>query len=123
MRHALAIAIALALTGGAFDAAAQAAPAAAPWVEATTQLPRTARPSHYTVEVTPHADKMAFDGKVRIDLEVLQPTDTLVLQAAGMRFANSGISAKGGKPMPAQVAVDEANQTASFKFAKPLAPG
>ena len=123
MRHALAVAIALALTGGAFDAAAQAAHAHAPWVEATTQLPRTARPSHYTVEVTPHADTLSFDGKVRIDIEVLQPTDTIVLQAAGMRFTNSAVSAKGGKPMTAQVAVDETNQTASFKLTKPLAPG
>ena len=31
-----------------------------------TQLPRTAIPSHYAVEVTPHADRLAFDGKAAI---------------------------------------------------------
>ena len=58
-------------------------------VQATTQLPRNARPSHYAIEVTPHADKMAFDGKVKISIDVLEPTSTIVLQAVNMTFANS----------------------------------
>ena len=39
-----------------------------------TQLPRTAIPSHYAVEVTPHADRLAFDGKAAIDLKVIKTT-------------------------------------------------
>ena len=39
-----------------------------------TQLPRTAIPSHYAIEVTPHADQLTFDGKVAIDLKVIKPT-------------------------------------------------
>ncbi|WP_425501723.1 M1 family metallopeptidase [Pseudoxanthomonas koreensis] len=97
------------------------APAAS---EVTTQLPRTARPSHYSIEVTPHADRMTFDGKVRIDLDVLVPTDTLVLQAANLEFANGTLAAAGGgRPLPAEVSVDAENQTASFAFGTPLAPG
>ncbi|MDI1253884.1 M1 family metallopeptidase [Thermomonas sp.] len=128
MRRLLVSAIALALTGLASTASAQSAAevsraANPPMVKATSQLPANVRPSHYAIEVTPHADKMAFDGKVRIDLQVLEPTSSIVLQAVNMTFANSTLVAKGGKPMPAKVSVDAGNQTAIFTFEKPLAAG
>ena len=68
MRRLLVSAIAIALAGATLDAAAQtAAPHVAPPVtDATTQLPRNVRPTHYTIAVVPHADKMNFDGKVAI---------------------------------------------------------
>lgn len=126
MRRSLVVAISLALCCVASPAAFAAEPAASAAAsnEITTQLPRTARPDHYRVEITPHAAQMRFDGKVSIDLEVLQPTSSIVLQAAGMRFGKSQLQpAGGGKAMPATVSVDEANQTASFSVAAPLAPG
>ena len=49
----------------AFLRLAPDAPAAAD-AGATTQLPRDVRPTNYDVEVVPHADRMTFDGKVRI---------------------------------------------------------
>ncbi len=122
MRRILVSAIALALASVSMTAVS--AEHVAPLVrDATTQLPRTVRPTHYDVTVTPHADKLAFDGRVGIDLEVLQPTSTIVLQAVNMTFANSTLVAKGGEPMAAKVTVDADNQTASFAFDKPLAPG
>ena len=126
MRRILATAITLALAGASVSAMAQEA-VAAPAAQAasvTTQLPRNATPSHYRVEVTPHAERMVFDGKVGIDLDVLEQTNSITLQAAQMSFSNSAIvAAKGGKPMPATVSVDAEAQTATFTFAKPLAPG
>ena len=108
MRRTLVTAIALVLAGNSMAVSATVAgdgPAASS-AEVTTQLPRTARPSHYAIEVTPHADKMTFDGKVRIDIDVLAPTSTIVLQAANLTFANSTLVAKGGKPQAANVSVD-----------------
>lgn len=126
MRRSLVVAIGIALSCIATPAVFAAEPVAAGVSknETTTQLPRTARPDHYRVEITPHPAQMGFDGKVSIDLEVLQPTSSIVLQAAGMRFGRSQLQAAGGsKPMPTTVSVDEANQTASFVVATPLAPG
>ena len=68
MRRILASAIALALSTGSFAAAAQSAaaqPVSASMDAVTTQLPRNVRPSHYTIEVTPHAEAMTFDVKAR----------------------------------------------------------
>ncbi len=93
MRNRLSLSISLALLGatvaatpvlaheGHEPAAAVAAPARA---LPTTQLPRSVRPSHYAVEVTPHADKLAFDGHVDITLQVLEPTDAIVLNQLDM---------------------------------------
>ncbi|KLD77494.1 M1 family peptidase [Xanthomonas hyacinthi] len=129
MRQILTTAIALALASASPCTFAQPEPpapsvVAAPAAAVTTQLPRTARPRHYALEITPHADKMTFDGKVRIELDVLQATDRIVLQAANLRFGRSTLT--GGKAtaaMVAKVATDAAAQTASFVFDAPLAPG
>ncbi|MEO6227965.1 MAG: M1 family metallopeptidase [Thermomonas sp.] len=131
MRRTLVTAIALALSAATFAASAQSVAevsraANPPMVKATSQLPANVRPSHYAIEVTPHADKMAFDGKVKIYLQVLDPTSTIMLQAVNMTFSNSSLAmtgGKGGKPMVAKVSVDAENQTATFAFDKPLAPG
>ena len=126
MRRTLVTAIALALAGNSIAASAPVAadaPVAASAAEVTTQLPRTARPIHYAIEVTPHADTMTFDGKVRIDIDVLTPTSTIVLQAANLIFGESTLVAKGGKPQTAKVSVDIEQQTATFAFDKALAPG
>ena len=126
MRRPLVVAIGFALSCIATPAvfAAESVAAGVSQNEITTQLPRTARPDHYRVQITPHAGQMRFDGKVSIDLEVLQPTKSIVLQAAGMRFGRSQLQpAGGGKAIAATVNVDEANQTASFGVAAPLAPG
>ncbi len=122
MRRPLIVAIALALAAGPVAAFAQEV-AAPPVANATTQLPRGVVPSHYAIEVTPHADKLAFDGKARIDLNVAEATDRIVLQAIDMSFANSRLVAADGSSMPARVVVDADAQTVAFVFDKPLAPG
>lgn len=126
MRLPLVTAIALALVGTSPAASVLAAAPAPPSAAAssiTTQLPRTAKPTHYAVEITPHADKMTFDGKVAIDVSVLQATDRIVLQAANLSLARGTLTRKGGKPQAAKVSTDAEAQTATFAFDKPLAVG
>ncbi|QWT18852.1 M1 family metallopeptidase [Bacillus sp. NP157] len=116
MRKTLVSAIAFALSG--LSTVAVAAPATADAQLATTQLPRSVRPSHYDVVVVPHADKLAFDGKVGIDIDVLEPTATITLNAIDMTFANVVLAPVKGKARFAapKVSVDAANQTATFTF-------
>ncbi|MCS3745889.1 aminopeptidase N [Xanthomonas arboricola] len=126
MRLPLVTAIALALVGTSPAASVFAAapvPQSADAASITTQLPRTAKPTHYAVEITPHADKMRFDGKVAIDIVVLQSTDRIVLQAANLTFARGTLTQKGGKPQTAKISTDADAQTATFAFGKPLAAG
>jgi len=89
-----------------------------------TQLPRTAIPHHYALTVTPHADRLTFDGNVAIDLEVIKPTTSLVLNAVDMTFSSATlVPARGGAALTGQVTVDDSSQTATITFPRTLAPG
>ncbi|HEY0502810.1 MAG TPA: M1 family metallopeptidase [Lysobacter sp.] len=129
MRRILVSAVALAIAGACAPAASAPAtsPKAAPPMTAatTTQLPRTVRPTHYDVAITPHADTLTLDGRVTISLDVLEPTPSITLNALDMEFASATLTAengKGGALLP-KVQVDAQAQTATFAFGKPLAPG
>ncbi|WP_426172927.1 M1 family metallopeptidase [Massilia sp. TWR1-2-2] len=123
MHRTLISAAVLALAGLAIQPV-MAAPAAAPAAQATTQLPRSARPAHYDVSITPDAARSTFEAKVTITLDVLTPTDSITLNAADLAFRRVTLAAgAGGAPMTATTSVDADAQTATFRFARPIAPG
>lgn len=125
MRRILTTAIALALAGVGSAALAQpaaVAPAAVP-AAVTTQLPRDVRPTNYDIEVTPHAERMAFDGKVRINVDVLAPTRGITLNAADLEFGTIRLERAQGKALVPKTSVDAAAQTATFSFDQVLPVG
>lgn len=124
MRTRLVSAIALVLAGVSLTGAAwAAAPLAATPV--TTQLPRSVRPTHYAVSVVPHAATLNFDGKVTVDIEVLQPTASITLNAIDMAFSSVQLTPVAGKLAFAapKVTVDDKDQTATFTFSQPIPKG
>ena len=89
-----------------------------------TQLPRTAVPHHYAITVTPHADKLTFDGKVAIDVDVTQATNELVLNAVDLTIATATVRpANGGAPLNARIKIDSDAQTATLTFPRSIALG
>jgi len=124
MRKSLVSAIALALALSAGGLVAAPAPAVAGGAGlATTQLPRTVRPTHYDVAIVPHADKLNFDGKVTVDVQVLQPTRSITLNALNMTFSSVRLTSASGHAVAGKATVDAKNQTATFTFDTSLAPG
>jgi aminopeptidase N len=132
MRRTLVTALALALAGLSTAAVAQSpmAPTARAGEPATTQLPRNVRPTHYDVAVVPHADALAFDGKVTVSIDVLEPTASITLNAVDMKFSSVQLSPSPGNARTGsatfaapEVAVDAKSQTATFTFAQPLPIG
>ncbi|MYM34689.1 M1 family peptidase [Duganella sp. FT94W] len=119
----LAVTALLGLSAGApvLVVAAPAAKAA----QVTTQLPRSAVPTHYAVSLTPDAANSKFSASVTISLDVKQATTSLTLQAADLTFGAVAISAGPGKaPQQAsKIDVDADKQTATFHFAQALKPG
>jgi aminopeptidase N len=100
-----------------------AAPAPAPGTLATSQLPRTARPTHYDVSITPDAARSTFSAKVTITLDVLAPTDSITLNATDLSFGQVTLAPASGASLAATASVDAAAQTATFRFARTVAPG
>ncbi len=127
-RNLVTAAITLALCGATLHVSAQTSAdvsrsAHSPATQVTTQLPRNVRPTNYDIEVVPHADKMAFDGKVRINIDVLEPTDKIVLNAVDMSFANVHLGRANGKDLKPKTGIDAEAQTVTFTFDKPLPVG
>ena len=89
----------------------------------TTQLPRGAVPRHYDVALTPDAAAGTFAGKVTIALDIARATSTITLNAADLAFRSAVVTAAHGQPMTGQTSIDKDAQTATFTFARPLAPG
>jgi aminopeptidase N len=90
-----------------------------------TQLPRTVRPTHYDVSVTPEAGTLTFDGTVTIAIEVLEPTTRITLNAIDLTVREVRLSG-GPDPGPlvaTNIAADSAAQTATFNFGKTLSRG
>ena len=88
------------------------------------ELPRTARPSHYTIEVTPDAAALTFAGRETIDLQVLTPTREVVLNSANLAFTRPTLTpAAGGAPITLEATLDEAKQQAHLAAPAELAPG
>jgi len=126
-RSLISVAVALAFAAVPTFHAQAAAPstsAAKANSETTTQLPRGVVPSHYEIALTPDAAARSFSGKATITLTVTKATDSITLNAADLKFANAAVSpAAGGAALAAGVSVDAEAQTATFKLARPLAPG
>jgi aminopeptidase N len=88
--------------------------------ETVTQLPRNVRPTHYEVNLQPDAEKLQFDGKVIINIEVLASSRKIVLNAADLSFSNAELTAEKGAETfkVAKLSVDNVQQTVSLTFEK-----
>ncbi len=125
MRRILVSAIALALVAGFCTAPVTAAQGVDDASQATTQLPRTVRPTHYDVAIVPDAAKLRFNGKVTVDIAVLRPTNSITVNALNMTFSKVGLSSASGKStaVASKVTIDANAQTAVFRFGRTIAPG
>ncbi len=106
--------------------AADAKPATQPDTVDTslpTQLPRTAVPHHYSIQIVPDAQALAFGGSVRIALDIVKPTDTLVLNAADLAIDSATLYGPDGTSHRATATLDADAQTASFDFGEKLPKG
>lgn len=125
MRRLLFSAIAIALAGASVSQPVLAQSNASAEVIGTTQLPRGVRPTHYEVAVTPHVDKLNFDGKVTVAIDVLTPTASITLNAIDLTFSSARLAPASGNASfgTPKIAVNADAQTATFTFAKPLPVG
>jgi aminopeptidase N len=83
-------------------------------------LPREVIPKHYAIDISTDAVRLSFTGTARIDIEVLRPTRSIVLNAADLTFKRVTLSGRSEVP---KVTLDLQEQTATFEFGTPIAPG
>ncbi|MDB5692649.1 MAG: family peptidase [Alphaproteobacteria bacterium] len=91
-----------------------------------TQLPKTVRPVQYALNILPDAEKLAFSGTATIDVDVLQPTREITLNAVDLQIRKASLAALPGDAHPVEasgVRTDADAQTATMAFSATIAPG
>ena len=92
--------------------------------DVTTQLPRNAMPTNYAITVTPDAEKLAFTGNVKIDVKLVEPSTSVMMNAADLTISKATLTpAKGGRAITLTVATDNDAQTATLTFPKQMPAG
>ena len=125
----LALSLSLAACAGAgARSGAPAAPAAAARADIPTQLPRIARPLQYSISATPDAANLRFTAITTIDIELLEASDTITLNAADLTFNRATIQALAADGSTSaqhsgRVTTDSDKQTATVRFGDPFQPG
>ncbi|MEG3155832.1 M1 family metallopeptidase [Sphingomonas sp. RB1R13] len=80
-------------------------------------------PRHYAVRITPDAAHLRFMGQVAIDLDIVQTTNSVTLNAKELAFGDVTIRGANGFARRGMPIIDAPHQTATLSFAAPLAPG
>ncbi|KAI4470181.1 protease m1 zinc metalloprotease [Holotrichia oblita] len=84
------------------------------------RLPETVKPKHYTLSIKPDLKAFTFEGQVKIEIEVLQPTDKIVLNALDLVIKRTTVSNKNTSLTPTKVNVSTEDESAEFIFAEQL---
>ncbi|HZD50574.1 MAG TPA: hypothetical protein VE178_17660, partial [Silvibacterium sp.] len=79
------------------------------------RLPQTVHPEHYQLTLTPNLKDATFTGSEKIDVVLDQPSDSVTLNAAEIRFQSVSATID-GKDLTATVSEDPRKQQATFKF-------
>jgi aminopeptidase N len=123
---ALALATALCLSGCATSSGSETAatPVSATTAQIPSQLPRNVRPVHYTIWAAPDAANLRFSGRTDVDLDLLEATDRITLNAAELQFGEVSIGNQSGLALnPTDTDLDAEAQTATFHFGRRIEPG
>ncbi len=83
-----------------------------------TLLSQDIRPLHYALTLEPDAAALRFKGLVAIDLQVLTPTRTVMLNSLGLDLESAAVDGHA-----ADIRVDAPAQTATFQLPTTLSKG
>ncbi|MGH9170825.1 MAG: M1 family metallopeptidase [Acidimicrobiales bacterium] len=87
------------------------------------RLPTTVTPSAYRLRLEPDLDSASFIGTVEIDIELAEPTSTIVLNAHQLELSPPIVRGTDGQSRQGTVGLDEELQRATLTFPGTLATG
>ena len=91
--------------------------------EADYRLPRTAIPSRYELTSAPDLGAATFLGRVSIELEVVEPVNELVLDAAELDVRDARLLAADGEEHDLGISFDEERERVIFRVGIEIPPG
>ena len=84
------------------------------------RLPRHVAPTHYDIRLDLDLETFTFQGGVGIDLDVVEPTDSLTLNTAEIEIKSATLS-KGAQI--SEIAYDDEMERATLSLDSTLEPG
>ncbi len=87
------------------------------------RLPRSARPRHYQLELTPDLVASRFEGEEVVTFDVDEPIESLVCNAAELEIHEARLETPDGAGLDGRVELDEAAQRVTMGFGSTLSPG
>ena len=86
-------------------------------------LPSNVKPSKYRLTLQPDLETFTFSGKQTIDIEIVNPTARIVMNAAELEISSVSLVRNGSAIAPHSMSLDADAETATLDFGKALSPG
>ncbi len=87
------------------------------------RLPRQALPIHYELQLSPDLETLTFEGKVAIELGVVEAVDQLTLNAAELELKRASLAGAEGETGITEISVDEEYGRATLVLDATIEPG
>ena len=86
-------------------------------------LPSNVKPTRYRLLLHPDLETFTFKGEQTVDIEIVEPTARIALNAAELEVSNVVLRRNGGATPAHSVSLDADSETATLDFGRVLAPG
>ena len=91
--------------------------------EADYRLPRTVTPIHYELTLEPDLEAASFAGSMRVDVDVHEAVDEIVINAAELQIDRVELSGVAGETLLATASYDETTERVTLTFDGRAGPG
>ena len=91
--------------------------------EQTYKLPTIVRPHRYQLRLTPDLSTFTFVGEETVEIQVLEPTTDVVVNAAELQIHAVAVVTHDGQTITGRVTLDEINERAILTFPETLNSG
>ena len=87
------------------------------------RLPKTVVPSRYELELTPNLTTFKFSGRETVFIDVLEPTDRILINAKELEIQSATVTDSNGTTLIGSIALDAETEIATITFAGMLGKG
>ena len=93
-----------------------------PSTDAVT-LPQNVTPRRYRLRLQPDLDSFTFSGDQAVDIEILEPTSSITLNAMDLGIRGASVNVNGTAIAAGTISLDSGNETATLEFGQELPTG
>ncbi len=86
-------------------------------------LPSNVKPSKYRLTLQPDLETFTFRGDQSVDIEIVEPTARIILNAAELEIGNAILHRNGSSSTANSISLDADTETATLDFGRTLSPG